>query len=181
MQNHRGRARASARGGGTPCCTSVACHRGVTQPASSCHPPWAHSSDSLPVVFPSTGLGRSRSGCRGLGAGKSPRMAGGMAGWGWQGRGMWLGSSVVKGGRLSEEITIKCGPGPSSLMCSSLERKLHFQSAFLRKRGWGGAKVVFWSLCSRSLSVLFTALGQIRTNLKESKKVSVLPLRARPF
>lgn len=123
----------------------------------------------LPVLLsqqcfhtPASGrLGRSRSGCRGLGPGKIHRMAGKDVGWGWQGRGMWLGSSVVKGGRLSEQITIKHGPGPSSLMCSSLERKLHFQSALLRKEDVGEQKVVLWSLCSRSLSVVFTALGQI--------------------
>lgn len=53
---------------------------------------------------------------------------------------MWLSSLLVKGGRLSEQITIKRGPGPSSLMCSSLERKLHFLSALLRKEDVGEQK-----------------------------------------
>lgn len=56
---------------------------------------------------------------------------------------MWLGSSVVIGGRLSEEITVKRGRGPSGLMCSSLEGKLDFQSAFLRKEDVGEQKGSF--------------------------------------
>lgn len=122
--------------------TSVGCHRGASDlgglsqrchPACQQLPPAAGSQRRLPVPLsqrclhaPASGrLGRSRSSCRGLGPGESTAWQGG----GGRGRGMWLGSSVVKGGCLSEEITIKRGPGPSSLMCSSLERKLHFQSA----------------------------------------------------
>lgn len=75
--------------------SSLACHRGVTQPASSCHPLWAHSSELCPclsprgvsIPLPPAGWAEVGQPAEGWDPGKSTGWLGGMSGWGWQGKG----------------------------------------------------------------------------------------------
>lgn len=104
-------------------------------------PPLRLTADAL-VQYRFCRLGRSRSGCKVLGLGKSRGCLGrparrGLVGWGWQGKGRCGSAARWLGGRLSERITVKRGLGPRSLTCSGLERKLDFQFAFLRKEDVG--------------------------------------------
>lgn len=60
-------------------------------------------------------------------------------------------------------------------------KKLGFQFAFLRKEDVGDQRCSVGPSAARASPMLFAAVGQFQTNLRESWKASVLSLRASPF
>lgn len=124
----------------------TSCCRGQSNTYWCCSPSGARRG-SLSIRLLSAGWAEIGQAAKSWDPGKTTRCLGrparrGMAGWGAAGEGGCGLAARWLGGRLSERITIKCGLGPSSLTCSSLERKLDFKFAFLRKEDAGERK---WS------------------------------------